>query len=212
MTPADRRARERAEAQHKILDAARTLFVKEGYDAVTMRAVAAACEYTPAALYHHFPDKEALMRHLCRVDFAALSARFAIAANAPDPLGRLVATGAEYIRFAVEHPNHYRLMFLTPPPLASDACDLADKGDPHRDGYAFLRLLCEGAIAAGALRPDLRDAELVAQTLWAGVHGVAALALTMAHDDWVAWRPIADRATTMVEVLVRGIAAPGARP
>ena len=212
MTPADRRARERAETQHQILDAARRLFVAEGYEAVTMRRIADACEYTPAALYNHFPDKAALLRTMCRLDFLALAERFTKVAAIADPLPRLAATGMEYVRFGVEHPNHYLLMFLAPPPLAPDAADRADQGDPHRDGYAFLRHVCAEAVAAGALRQDLQDPELVAQTVWAGVHGVVALALTMADDDWVPWRTVEQRAETMIATLLRGIAAPGRLP
>jgi AcrR family transcriptional regulator len=212
MTPADRRARERAETHQKILDAARELFAKEGYEAVTMRRIAEAVEYTPAALYNHFPDKDDLVRTLCRQDFLALAHRFAAIASVPDPLDRLIATGREYIRFALEHPNHYRLMFLSPLPHKGPTTDFEERGDPHRDGYAFLRSICSEAIARGLVRSDLRDPDLLAQTMWAGVHGAAALALTMQDDDWVAWRTIEARAATMTDVMTRGIAAPGVRP
>ena len=121
MTPTDRRARERAETQRKILDAARRLFAVEGYEAVTMRRISDACEYTPAALYNHFPDKAALLRQLCRLDFLALAERFSQVAAITDPLDRLAATGMEYVRFGLEHPNHYRMMFLAPPPLPKAA-------------------------------------------------------------------------------------------
>jgi AcrR family transcriptional regulator len=208
MTPADRRARERAETQRKILDAARRLFVVEGYESVTMRRIADACEYTPAALYNHFPDKAALLRTLCRLDFLALAERVSRVAAITDPLARLAATGMEYVRFGLEHPNHYRMMFLAPPPLPSAATDCEDQGDPYRDGYAFLRQVCTDAIAAGALRHELDDAELVAQTMWAGVHGVVALTLTMADDAWVPWRPVQQRAEALIATLLRGIAAP----
>ncbi|HEY8369587.1 MAG TPA: helix-turn-helix domain-containing protein, partial [Thermodesulfobacteriota bacterium] len=57
----ERRERERAATRAKILDAARELFVSEGYDAVTMRRIADRIEYTAAALYRHFPDKRALL-------------------------------------------------------------------------------------------------------------------------------------------------------
>ncbi|MCU0862225.1 MAG: TetR/AcrR family transcriptional regulator [Planctomycetes bacterium] len=212
MTPSDRRARERTETQHAILDAARELFAREGYEAVTMRRVAEAIDYAPGALYNHFPDKESLIRTLCRQDFLALAERFGKQAAIPDPLDRLVAIGLEYIRFAVEHPNHYRLMFLQPPPVTRKATDYEEHGDPHRDGYAFLRHVCAAAIAAGQVRAELHDAELLAQTMWAGVHGAAALQLTMHGDDWVQWRALEARARAITEVLVRGIAAPGARP
>jgi len=58
----ERRERERKAVRKKILDAARELFVAEGYDAVTMRRIAETIEYSPTAIYFHFKDKETLIR------------------------------------------------------------------------------------------------------------------------------------------------------
>jgi DNA-binding transcriptional regulator YbjK len=60
-TKPSRRAREKAALRAQILDAARQLFAKEGYEAVTMREVARKIQYTATALYYHFPDKESLL-------------------------------------------------------------------------------------------------------------------------------------------------------
>ena len=68
----ERREREREEVRGKILDAARELFVAEGYAAVTMRKIAAAIEYSPTAIYLHFRDKEAVINAICDTDFLKL--------------------------------------------------------------------------------------------------------------------------------------------
>ena len=69
----ERREREREETRAKITDAARELFAREGYDAVSMRRIAEAIEYSPTAIYVHFKDKEALFQDLCRQDFGKLA-------------------------------------------------------------------------------------------------------------------------------------------
>jgi len=69
---ADRREREKEELRKKILEAARELFVTEGYDKVTMRRIAESIEYSPTIIYHYFQDKEALVESLCREDFGNL--------------------------------------------------------------------------------------------------------------------------------------------
>ena len=207
MTSAERRARERQELQERILDAARELFARHGYEAVTLRKIAEAIEYTPAAIYGHFRDKDELIRTLCKRDFDVFSTRLASLASVADPLERLRRLGHEYIRFAVEHPQHYRLMFMSPAGLDHDADALERKGDPHRDGYAFLRLSVGQAIEQRRLRAEYADAELVAQTFWAGVHGVASLQITHAGDDWVEWRSIEARAKAMTHALVAGMSA-----
>jgi len=202
--PKERRVREREEIREKILDAARELFVAEGFDAVTMRRIADAIEYSPTAIYFHFRDKEALLKELCESDFRNLAHQFARIARVRDPIDRLRATGLAYAEFGVEYPNHYRLMFMTPhPPIPHDGNP--DRDNPEEDAYAFLRLIVEEAIAEKRLRPELTDSELVAQTIWAGVHGVVSLQIAKANDSWVKWRPAKKRVQKMLDTLVAGI-------
>ena len=60
MTSGEGRAQRKAQVRGEILDAARALFGRQGYDAVTMREIARQIGYTATALYYHFPDKESL--------------------------------------------------------------------------------------------------------------------------------------------------------
>src|SRR3954466_10030488 len=110
----ERREREKTEVREKILDAARNLFVSEGYESVSMRKIAEAIEYSPTAIYVHFTDKAALMQELCAHDFQSLAHVFHDLAKVADPVERIRQTGHAYIRFAVQFPNHYRFMFMTP--------------------------------------------------------------------------------------------------
>jgi AcrR family transcriptional regulator len=212
MPPADRRARARAALQEKILDAARELFAAQGFEAVTLRKVAAAIEYAPAAIYGHFADKEALVRALCLRDFDQLNAAFARLLAVADPLQRIAEAGRVFVRFAAANPNHFRLMFLQHVVLKEDEEVRARKGDPARDGYAFLRQAVAQAIERKLLRPELRDADLVAQTFWAGVQGVASIEIAFQGDPWVPLRSLPMRTRTAVDALMRGLARAGAWP
>ena len=69
----ERREREKSETRDKILDAARELFIAEGYEGVSMRQVADKIEYTPTTIYVHFADKEELFHEICHEDFARLA-------------------------------------------------------------------------------------------------------------------------------------------
>ena len=89
----ERREKEREEVRAKILDAARELFVTHGYEAVTMRKIAAKIDYTATALYTHFADKESLLLALCDADFLALRHAFDRIAQIADPIERLRAWG-----------------------------------------------------------------------------------------------------------------------
>ncbi len=200
----ERRERERQELRTKILDAARELFAAEGYDAVTMRKIADKIEYSPTAIYQHFADKNALVGELCRHDFRSFAAHFAKAAATEDPVLRLRETGRAYFAFAVEYPQHYRLMFMAARPSVSP--EEGERDDPAQNAYVFLRATVDEAIQRGLFRPELSDAELASQTIWAATHGVASLEIAFKHEhDWVDWRPLRQRQEQLIETVLRGM-------
>jgi AcrR family transcriptional regulator len=206
----ERRERERSETRDKILDAARELFVTEGYEGVSMRRVADKIEYSPTAIYVHFADKEELFRELCHQDYARLAEVFQSSVMSTDPIERLTQIGAIYIDFGKRYPNHYKFMFMTPHPAQElDDEDREMHGNPEKDAYAFLKWAVQQAIDAGCFREELRDAELISQTLWAAVHGVISLEIAKGCDAWVDWRPIAERAQLMLDITLRGLVRPG---
>jgi AcrR family transcriptional regulator len=200
----DRREREKLAIRTKILDAARELFAERGYDAVTMRTIAERIEYTPTAIYYHFKDKDALIRELCDADYGALAEEFHKIATIANAKERLRAMGMAYARFAFEHPNHYRLMFMTTHP--PDMVPTDKRGEPDQDAYAALLWTVGQAAAAGQLSPKYAaDVELTAQVIWAAVHGIIALQIAKGNDPWVEWRPIEQRVDAMLDLLIRGI-------
>jgi AcrR family transcriptional regulator len=207
MVVTERRERERQDVRAKILDAARELFAKDGYDAVTMREIAKRIEYSPTAIYLHFADKAALIRELCNSDFLALAQRFIDLMRVPDPIERIRRAGEAYIEFAEHNPNHYRLMFMTPMPAEAPtpAESTVQQGNPEEDAYAFLRGSVAEALAAGRFRPGLTDPDLISQVFWAGVHGIAALQVVRAEDPWVEWRPLGERTRILIDALIDGL-------
>lgn len=203
----ERREREKLEIRDKILDAARELFITEGYDGVSMRKVAEAIEYSPTAIYLHFADKEQLFRELCHEDFGRLASQFQTIAAVPNPVERLKAVGRSYFEFGMQYPNHYKMMFMTehPCPGEPDERDEAVKGNPEVDGYAFLKQIVQQVIDAGVFRPELSDVELLSQTFWSGIHGVVSLHIAKKSDYWVDWRPVQQRAELMLDTTIRGM-------
>jgi AcrR family transcriptional regulator len=204
----ERRERERLETREKILDAARELFITEGYDGVSMRKVAEKIEYSPTAIYGHFADKEDLFLQLCHSDFHRLAESFVQLGKIPDPVERLRHIGLAYIDFGAKNPNHYRMMFMSAHPCIANSPEVEKqmgKGNPEEDAYEFLRQTVVEAMSNGAFREDLTDPDLVAQTLWAGTHGVISLQIAKSGDDWVPWRLLSERALAMVDGLLVGL-------
>lgn len=205
----ERRTRERADTRQRILDTAREMFVRQGYEATTMRAIADRIEYTATAIYHHFRSKDELLTELCATDFRALAAAFQRIGQIEDPLERLRRIGEAYVDFALEHPMQYQLMFMTPSPVI-DAKKGITRGDPTQDAYAFLREACRAVIATGRLGPEIQDPEELAQMCWAPLHGLLSLHIVKHQPSrnggsWIEWRDARKTAARMSEALVRGL-------
>src|SRR3989442_759250 len=160
----ERRERERADTRRKILEAARRMFVQQGYAGTTMRAIAAKIGYTPTAIYHHFKDKDALVAELAGLDFRALAHALQQTGTVGDPLDRLEKIGAAYVEFGLTHPMQYQFLFMTRRPNAGAPGGMAR--DPGEDAYGFLRQTCAAVIATGRLRPEFTDPDELAQMCW----------------------------------------------
>ncbi len=196
---------DRQQLRSMIIDAARDLFVTQGVEAVSMREIARRIGYSATSIYLHFADKESLLRAICETDFLLLASVQKHILEIADPIERLNALGQGYVQFALSHPNHYRLMFMTPhEPLTPDNVNL-QQNHPEQDAYFQLKTVVQDAFDAEKFRPDLSDPELIVQTIWAGMHGVCALEIIMSKDCWVNWRDIEARIRTMQQVLLNGL-------
>jgi len=202
----ERRQRERTEVRERILDAALEFFAEQGAEGVTMRALADAIEYSPPVLYAHFRDKEAIIKELCNRQLRELAKGFATFAHL-DPVERLRRIGYVYADFAVEHPSHFRFMFLTTHPVEPDMSE-AERNDPQLHAYAFLKQSVDEALAAGAFRPQYTDAEEIAQMCWASAHGLVALQNIKGTDSWIDWRDARKSAHRLIDVTIDGLLKP----
>jgi AcrR family transcriptional regulator len=204
MGSAERRTREREETRERILDAAREMFVERGYEATTMRAIADRIEYTPTAIYHHFLNKEALLAELSAQDFRALGAAFQKLKRVADPIERLRQCGQTYVEFGLRHPMQYQFMFMTrKPPEVMQAIRSAD---PSEDSFSFLRQTCADAIAAGRLRPEYQDPDLVALMAWSALHGFLSIRIVQAEkSDLPDWGEPKATALRICDALLEGV-------
>jgi AcrR family transcriptional regulator len=171
---AERRTRHKASLRNEILDAARALFVEEGYDAVSMRKVAQRIEYSPTTIYLYFKDKGELFQAICEEMFVKLSrkleeqAKKRAAAPNPDPIEGLREGLQIYAKFALKNPEHYTVTFMLPRNQF-----VPFDGSTGQQTFQYLRGAVTACVQAGAFR-DV-DIEAAAQSLWAAVHGVVAL-------------------------------------
>lgn len=203
MPPKFKTDAERQLARHHILDAARELFVSKGVEAVTMREIAKKIDYSPTTIYLYFKDKDALILDLCNTDFQTLAKELNAILTIQAPVERMLALGRAYATFALHYPNHYQMMFMTKHLTVNIEAEI--RADASLDAYHLLNHVVSEVFNAGHFMHSLKDAELIAQTLWAAIHGVCSLEITMGEDKNIAWRNVEARINLMLNTLMRGM-------
>jgi AcrR family transcriptional regulator len=146
---------------------------RDGVDAMTLRAVGETLGVSRTAPYRHFKDKAALLAAVAAEGFRTLSAQLA---EAWDERGGgrpgFAAMGRAYVRFAIDHPSHYRVMFGGFTPDERSELELRDAG---AGAFQVLVDALADQQAAGTVRRD--DLRQQASFVWASVHGIAMLAI-----------------------------------
>ncbi len=182
-TPRRTRARrgEGEKLREQILEAGERLLIETGNEeAVTIRAVAEAVGVTPPSVYLHFADKDELLFAICERHFAQLDrVTEEAAAGADDLLESLALRGRAYIRFGIEHPEQYRILFMRRPSHTPKSFQV----DRLRDAAAIGHLVEH---VSKCIQSGLIDGEplLVSLGLWAVVHGLTSLLISKPEFPW----------------------------
>lgn len=151
-----------------ILARAATLVAERGADGISLRELARAAEVSHAAPAHHFTDRRGLFTALATEGFRLLAAALT------DARPQFIDAAKAYVRFALDHPGHYEVMFDkslyddTDPDLLSAS---AAAGAELNRGV--------GTLADPHAKADPAGAALAA---WSLVHGFAQLWLNDAVD------------------------------
>lgn len=182
------------------MDAARELFVAEGYQSVSMRKIAGKIGYSPTTIYLYFKDKTDLLHQICEQTFARLAQNIqAIQQLSDNPLEKLRSGLREYVHFGLKHPSQYEIIFIAPLPK-----NLGLQFEQTNGEIAFntLRSVINECVSAKLLKSN--DVELISQTLWAGIHGVTSLLIK--HGGF----PFVERDElihNLIETLITGMKA-----
>lgn len=183
MGPKTRREREREALRQVIMDAARELFVEEGFENVSMRRIAEKIEYSPTTIYLYFEDKLSLLYAICEETFAKLAKRMEIIRKEADhPVEALKKGCRAYIEFGLKHPNHYRLTFINTPQHPKDP-DWKMEDSMGMKAYGHLRSAVEACVEQQIFHST--DVDAVSQMFWAAGHGITSLLITKLHFPFV---------------------------
>lgn len=165
-----------------LLDAALQLASERGIAGFTLREVARQAGVSHNAPYHHFADKAALVTALAVENFELLAAdlRGAYEEATGTALDKLLAEGVAYVRFALQHPAAFRLMFR-PELHQRGRVDMGECKDDvvAQAGDAAYDVLLAGIRVAQreGLIEEEQEIQFLALTMWSTVHGLAILLL-----------------------------------
>jgi len=175
-----RRESKKAELKQEILRAATELFLEHGYEKFSLRQVAEEIGYSPTTIYLHFKNKEELLFMTALEGFKEFGRALKIGyESTADPLERIFAIGKAYVDFGLEHPVHYRLMFMQENDIIYKK--LPDCEGSIIDSFGILQKTIEEAIAAEVI--ECKDAQLFSALMWSRVHGIVSLAINVPKVD-----------------------------
>ena len=161
-----------ADFREKLCDVAARIFAERGQEGFTMRELAGELGVSPMTPYRYFHDKDeilAAVRARIFLHFAVtLEQAYAVPGDAGD---RAQSAGQAYVRFALENPASYKLMFDMSQPEERNYPELAQASDRARK---TMTRHIPGMIEAGMLQGD---PEVIGHVFWVILHGVVTLQL-----------------------------------
>jgi AcrR family transcriptional regulator len=195
MTSVNRKERKREQQKREIFLAARELFLRVGHEHFSMRKLAKEVGCVPGTLYLYFKDKNDLVATLVQDSFEHLMDDLKRPRTDLNPLEFLKEIMHAYVEFGLANPNHYHFAFML---RRTKSLEKA-RPRPHRS-YALLVNTVRACTEQQLIRQV--DTELAAQGIWAGIHGVTSLMITMPNFPW------GDKATVIdhvVDSLIDGL-------
>jgi AcrR family transcriptional regulator len=170
-----KRAYHHGDLRRTLLEASLELIREDGLDALSLREVARRAGVSPGAPYHHFESRERLLTALALDGFSLLGAAMQSARDAArdaDAIERFSAIGEAYVRFALTHPAHFRLMFR---PSLVPSRDLPRDGSPG-EAFGVLIDMVSELFDTGVIGAHVERSGFVLLA-WSVVHGAAELLL-----------------------------------
>lgn len=208
MGTAERRAREKDALRQKILEAASELFLLNGFDSVTMRAIADRIEYAPSTIYLYFKNKVEIVDAICVETFEVLIERLhRIEQQALPPLESLAAGIRCYIEFGIEYPHQYRLVFGSVP---SDS--FTESAESNLLGRQALEHLVR-IIAAGqqaGLFPATTNPASDALIVWSHMHGTTSILINDHGRYNFPWPSKESMIERSVDLITKALLSPAA--
>jgi AcrR family transcriptional regulator len=196
----ERKERDKENLRQAILEVAEEMFVKEGFENVSMRKIAQKIEYSPTTIYLYFKDKADLFSCLLNEAFTKLlqTINQSYEGLQDDPIACIRNGMRAYIDFGLKHPNYYKLIFMSDFTRIKTTID----DSSGRAALFSLRTNIEMGIQQGLFRNI--DADLATKLVWTMNHGITSLLITLPEFPWMAKEELINK---VIETAVEGLKA-----
>lgn len=168
----ERKERERQEVRSLILEAAQQAFIEDGYEKASIRAIADRVEYSPASIYLYFKDKSEIFFAVHELGFEKLILQMSDAVEGiENPIEKLRQQAYAYMKFALENPEMYDLMFIQNAPM-----EAIFENEEWVCGHRCFELICttvQECIDNKLIKISLL--EVATMSVWSFMHGLVSL-------------------------------------
>jgi AcrR family transcriptional regulator len=175
------------------VQAAHAVISEQGLEGLSLRDVARRLGVSHQAPYRHYPSRDHLLAEVIRRCFQRFAAALKARPRGLDPMAAMRSLGQSYLRYALEHPLEYRLMFGTPWPTAADHPDLLRDA---RHAFDVLREALSALHGADASTRQRVDGD--ALFVWSAMHGLATIMQSNALENLDLPRHVLDDAARHV--------------
>ncbi len=196
----EKRAKYKEEFRREILNSARELFLKDGYEKFSMRRLANKIDYSPTTIYLYFKDKDELLFAICEeLAEKFITDLYQIRERHSNPLDALRQALLDFISFGFDNPNQYRVFFLERSRVYGLRKEFMERKSMRRDSYLEFRKIVEACVEAGKLRR--MNIDVLTQVLATATHGLIVMTIYNKNFPWADPKVLAQ---TLVDGLLKG--------
>ncbi|WP_020607459.1 TetR/AcrR family transcriptional regulator [Spirosoma spitsbergense] len=178
----ERRQRQKTEVRTSILQAAWEVVLTEGWQALSIRKIADAIEYSAPVIYTHFESKDAILHEFTKEGFRLLTEAITQQRDSQTDASRQLEAMAEgYWNFAFAHKEYYQLMFG----LGIPACEQVKRTVEMKEFADIVHAVIQEVIRAGS-QPSI-DAFLKYHTYLSILHGLVSIQMTGLNETVNPW-------------------------
>lgn len=181
MSITERKQKERKKLKKKIIESAKKLFIKYGYENVSMRKIAKDIDYSPTTIYIYFENKSDLIFSIVQEFYKSIEKEISkVFFSDHPPFDKLIEILTLYVKHSIDPKNHYDLILKNYDSIKTNI----NHTSGYPKGFNIIKEPLEDCVKNGLFKEE-SNIDLILQGLWAINFGLISLFLAEPNFDWV---------------------------